>query len=115
MNDKKLASKRIILFVLFSCGLYWIFAGLCDLLGNLQDDSGFQLVTYLAMFTPAIGSLLTRLVTKEGMENSLLRLNLKGNGKYYLMAIALPIIYAVLEDLLNVAVLGAKFDPKRSF
>ena len=115
MNDKKLAAKRIILFVLFSCGLYWIFAGLCDLLGILQNDSGFQLVTYLAMFTPAIGSLLTRLVTKEGMENSLLRLNLKGNGKYYLMAIALPIIYAVLEDLLNVAVLGSRFDPNAVF
>ena len=52
MNDKKLSAKRIILFVLFSYGLYWIFAGLCDLLGILQDDAGFQLVTYLAMFTP---------------------------------------------------------------
>ena len=115
MNDKKLSAKRIILFVLFSYGLYWIFAGLCDLLGILQDDAGFQLVTYLAMFTPAIGSLLTRLVTKEGMENSMLRLNLKGNGKYYLMAIALPIIYAVLEDVLNVAVLSSRFDPNAAF
>ncbi|MDE6709716.1 MAG: hypothetical protein K2J76_04425, partial [Oscillospiraceae bacterium] len=97
MNDKKLAAKRIILFVLFSYGLYWIFAGLCDLLGILQDEAGIQLVTFFAMFTPAIGSLLTRLVTKEGMENSMLRLNLKGNGKYYILAIALPIIYTVVE------------------
>ena len=115
MNDKKLAAKRIILFVLFSCGLYWVFAGLCDLLGILQDEAGFQLVTSCAMFTPAIGSLLTRLVTKEGMENSMLRLNLKGNGKYYILAIALPIIYTAAEDVLNVAVLGSEFDPNAAF
>ena len=115
MNDKRLTLKRIILFVLFSCGLYWVFAGLCDLLGILQDEAGFQLVTSCAMFTPAIGSLLTRLVTREGMENSMLRLNLKGNGKYYILAIALPIIYTVVEDVLNVVVLGSRFDPNAAF
>ena len=115
MNDKKLAAKRIILFVLFSYGLYWIFAGLCDLLGILQDDAGFQLATSCAMFTPAMGSLLTRLVTREGMENSMLRLNLKGNGKYYILAIALPIIYTVVADVLNVVVLGSRFDPNAAF
>lgn len=115
MNDKKLAVKRIFLFVLFSYGLYWIFAGLCDLLGILQDDAGFQLVTFLAMFTPAIGSLLTRLVTKEGTANSMLRLNIKGNGKYYLLAIALPIIYSAAENVLNVVIMDTKFDPKAAF
>lgn len=115
MNDKKLAAKRIVLFVLFSYGLYWIFAGLCDLLGILQDDAGFQLVTFLAMFTPAIGSLLTRLVTKEGMANSMLRLNIKGNGKYYLLAIALPIIYSAAENVLNVVIMDTKFAPKAAF
>lgn len=115
MNDKKLAVKRILLFVLFSYGLYWIFAGLCDMFGIFQNEAGFQLVTFFAMFTPAIGSLLTRLVTKEGMANSMLRLNLKGNGKYYLMAIAVPIIYTAIETVLNSAVLGAKFDPNAVF
>lgn len=115
MNDKKLTAKRIILFVLFSYGIYWIFAGLCDLFGILQDDAGFQLVTSCAMFTPAIGSLLTRLVTKEGMANSLLRLNFKGNGKYYLLAVAVPLIYTALEDVLNVIIMGTKFDPNAAF
>lgn len=111
MNDKKLTVKRILLFVLFSNGLSWIFAGLCDLFGILQDEAGFQLVTTFAMFTPAIGSLLTRLVTKEGMANSMLRLNIKGNVKYYLLAIALPLVYTTVEDVLNVVVLGTEFDP----
>ena len=115
MNDKKLTVKRILLFVLFSNGLSWIFAGLCDLFGILQDETGFQLVTTFAMFTPAIGSLLTRLITKEGMANSMLRLNFKGNGKYYLLAIALPLVYTAVEDVLNVVIMGTKFDPNATF
>lgn len=110
MTDKKLAVKRIILFVLFSYGLYWIFAGFCDLFGILQGDAGFQFVTSCAMFTPAIGSLLTRFVTKEGMENSMLRIHLKGNGKYYFLGIAIPFIYAAIEVILTVAIMGTEFD-----
>lgn len=100
MTDKKLAAKRIILFVLFTYGLYWIFAGLCDLFGILQGDAGYFLTTALAMFTPAAGSLLTRLVTREGMANSFLRLNFKGNAKYYLMGIFVPIVYSVITLLI---------------
>lgn len=115
MNGKKLAAKRILLFVLFSYGLYWLFAGLCDLFGILRDDMGFQLVTSCAMFTPAIGSLLTRLITKEGMANSMLRINFKGNGKYYLLAALIPFIYTAIEAVLNVLVLGTSFDPEAVF
>lgn len=115
MSGKRLAVKRILLFVLFSYGFYWIFAGLCDLFGILQDDAGFQLVTSCAMFTPAIGSLLTRLVTKEGMKNSMLRANIKGNGKYYLLAVLIPFIYSAIEAVLNVLVMGTKFDPDAVF
>lgn len=115
MNDKKLTVKRIILFVLFSYGLAFIFSGLCDLFGIFQDEAGFQFTTSCIMFTPAIGSLLTRLITKEGMENSMLRLNLKGNVKYFVLAVALPFIYSFIEDVLNAAVLGAEFDPNATF
>lgn len=108
MTDKKLAAKRIIIFVFFSYGLYWAFAGLCDLLGILQDDAGFYLSTALAMLTPAAGSLLTRLVTKEGMANSLLRINFKGNAKYYLMGIFVPIIYTIISSFLSVPFAGVK-------
>lgn len=107
MPDKKLAAKRIILFVLFSYGLYWIFAGLCDLLGILQDEAGFFFSTACAMLTPAIGSLLTRLVTKEGMANSMLRINFKGNGKYYLLSGLIPLIYSLISAALAIPVLNA--------
>ena len=109
MLDKRLAAKRIILFILFSYGLYWMFAGLCDLLGVLQNEAGFYLTTALAMLTPAIGSFLTRLVTKEGMANSFLRINFKGNGKYYLLGVMIPLIYSLISAVLAVPVLKARF------
>ena len=115
MNDKKPAAKRIVIFVLFSYMLYWILAGICDLLGILQDEAGFQLTTAIAMLTPAIGSLLTRLVTKEGMKDSLLQLNIKGNVKYYILAVLIPLIYSAVEVVGYVVILGAKFDPATFF
>ena len=36
-------------------------------------------LTAVLMFFPAIGVLITRLITREGFKNSMLRLNLKGN------------------------------------
>ena len=106
MNDKKIAAKRISLFILFAYGLYWIPAGLCDLLGILQSDAGFYLITAYAMFTPAAGSLLTRFVTKEGMKNSLLRLHFKGNVKYYLLGIFVALIYSLISAVIAIPALN---------
>lgn len=107
MSDKKLAAKRILIFIAFAFGLSWLPWLLFRALGILQSEAGFQLRTNLMMFTPAVGSLLTRLVTKEGMANSCLRLNFKGNGKIYLLAFLLPFIYCTLETLFYVVFLGA--------
>lgn len=115
MNGKKLAVKRIIIFVLFAYGLSWAFAGLFYLPGIFDEDVVLSLTNIFAMLTPAIASLLTRRITKEGMANSMLRLNINGNVKYYLLAVALPIIYAAVTDVLNVLVMGEKFDLNTAF
>ena len=106
MHDKETAVKQIIIFILFAYGLYWIPAGLCDLLGILQNDAGFYLVTAYAMLTPAAASLLTRFLTKEGMKNSLLRINFKGNVKYYLLGIFIPPIYSLISAVIAIPVLN---------
>lgn len=115
MNDKKLTVKRIIIFVLFAYGLSWAFAGLFFLPGIFDEDMVLSLTNIFAMLTPAIASLLTRRITKEGMANSLLRLNIEGNVKYYLLAVALPLIYAAVTDVLNVLVMGERFDLNAAF
>lgn len=111
MSNDKLTKKRILLFVLFAYGLSWVPAAIRALAGVFQDDAGFMFFTNFMMLTPAAASLLTRYITKEGMQNSLLRLNFKGNGKYYLLSILFPIIYSVIETALTVIILKADFAP----
>lgn len=115
MSDKKLAAKRTVIFILFTFGLSWLPWLLFRAFGVFQSEAGFLLRTNFMMFTPAVGSLLTRLVTKEGMANSYLRLNSKGNGKFYLLAFLLPIIYCSLETLFYVVFLGAGFASTAEF
>lgn len=107
MHDKKLAAKRILIFILFAYGLCWIPAGLCDLLGILQSDAGFYFITAYYMLTPAAASLLTRFLTKEGMNNSLLRIHFKGNVKYYLLGIFIPLIYSMISAVIAIPVLNS--------
>lgn len=110
-----MTKKRIFLFIAFSYGFYWFFAGLCDLTGSLQDEAGFFFLTTCAMFTPALGSLLTRYITKEGMQDSLLEIAVKGKGKYYLLAILIPMIYSAIEVVLTVLIMKTDFDPQALF
>lgn len=105
---KKLCIKRIIIFVSLAYGLSWIPEIIRALTNTFQDDAGFMFFTNYMMFTPAIASLLTRYITKEGMKNSLLHLNFKGNGIYYLLSILLPIIYSLLEAVLYITVLKSE-------
>lgn len=55
----------------------------------------------LGMCTPALANILTRLITREGMKDSYLSLNLQANKwKYYLLAFILPLCYMIISLLL---------------
>ena len=91
-TTKQLETKRILIFL----GLTFCMTILyCVLViypiangSNLsQLPAAFiQLSVALAMFFPAIGVLLTRLITKEGFRDAWIRPNIKGNIKTYLLA-----------------------------
>ena len=70
-----------------------------------------QLLTALVMFVPALGVLLTRLLTKEGFRDSWLKLNLRGNIKTYLLAWFGPSILTILGALLYFFIFPDQFDP----
>lgn len=110
-----MTKKRILLFIAFTYGIYWSFAGLCDLAGILQSAEGFYFLTNCAMFTPALGSLLTRLLTREGMKDSLLEIDVKGKGKYYLLAALIPLFYSAVEVVLTVPAMKTGFHPQALF
>ena len=69
-----------------------------------------QLMTVVVMFFPALGVLLTRLITKEGFQNHWLKLNLRGNIKHYLLAWFGPGILTILGALVYFLLVPGSFD-----
>ena len=66
------------------------------------------------MFFPAIGVLLTRLITKEGFKNSWMKPNFKGNIKVYLLAYFGPGILTLLGTLLYFLFFPSHYDSEFS-
>ena len=92
METKKQDLKRVIVYLVITFALTWLYAiFLVYPIANGESLSGIpamatQLVVAAAMFCPAIGVVLTRLVTREGFKNVWLKPHIKGNIKTYLLA-----------------------------
>ena len=92
METKKQDLKRVIFYLLITFGLTWLYCLLIVYpIANGEALNGVpsmatQLVVAAAMFCPAVGVVLTRLVTREGFKNTWLRPHIKGNVKHYLLA-----------------------------
>ena len=66
-------------------------------------------LTAVLMFFPALGVLITRLITREGFKNAMLHLNLKGNVRYYLIGWFGPFVLTLLGALLYFMVFPSEF------
>lgn len=121
MMDRKMAGKRVLLYLVFSFGLSWTCFFAYILSGNvwMADGtlSGMDQFVSLGMLLPALAVLLTRRVTKEGFavtgEGSLL-LGISfrdGKWKYFVLAIMLPWIYFELGHTLMILLSPKAFDP----
>ena len=92
METKKQDLTRVLLYILITFALTWAYCLLIVYpVANGEALNGIpalatQLLVAAAMFFPAIGVLLTRLITKEGFQDALLRPNLKRNIGAYLLA-----------------------------
>lgn len=92
METKNQDLKRVLYYILITFGITWLYCLLVVYpIANGKSLSGVpvvvtQLAVAACMFFPAVGVLLTRLITKEGFAGSWLLPNLKGNLKYYLLA-----------------------------
>lgn len=109
MTNKKLEWTRLGLYLLLSFGLMYIPAFIMN--KTLSYHEWFESGRYfwpslLTACSPAIANVLTRLITKEGLKDSMLHLRLKGHVKYYLLALSLPILYALFGGLLITLVFG---------
>ena len=92
METKKQDLKRVIVYILITFALTWLYSiFLVYPIANGEALNGIpalatQLAVAAAMFCPAIGVVLTRLVTREGFKNAWLKPHIKGNVKTYLLA-----------------------------
>ncbi len=104
MTTKKENAKRlgICLLIVFAFMLFYI---LC---ANLMHHSNtvYYIIYMIFSFSPAIASLITRAVTKEGFRDMKLHLHLTDNIRYYLLSFGLPLICLSAMFLLPVIVSG---------
>lgn len=121
METKKQDLRRILVYVLITFGLTWGYCiGVLYPLINGEALSGVpsvaaQLLTAACMFFPAIGVLLTRLITKEGFKNTWLKPNLKKNLKTYLLAWFGPAILTFVGMGLYFLLYPGSFDPSLGY
>lgn len=74
------------------------------------DVMTYQLLTMGCMFFPAACMLLTRLLTREGFGDLMVRPRFKGNGRTYLLAYFGPFLLAILGAALYFLVYPDKLD-----
>ena len=92
METKKQDLKRVIIYIVITFALTWLYSLLIVYpIANGEALNGIpamatQLAVAAAMFCPAVGVVLTRLVTREGFKNAWLKPHIKGNIKTYLLA-----------------------------
>jgi membrane protease YdiL (CAAX protease family) len=119
--NPKQETKRILLFLLITFSLTWAYC-LAVVYPLLQGDTlagvpavAAQLAVAAAMFFPAVGVLLTRLLTKEGLRNAWLHPHIKGNIKVYLAAWFGPGILTLLGAGIYFLLFPQQFDPSLGY
>lgn len=119
-KERSLETRRIWLFLIitfvmtyaWTIGLIWPRTLGIDLLTLPQEELVINTsLTAVLMFFPALGVLITRLITREGFKDSMLRLNLKGNVRYYLIGWFGPMVLTILGALLYFMVFPSEFTP----
>ena len=100
--EKQQNLTRVLVYIGITFAVTWLYC-LAILYPVIQGETlsgvpsmAAQLLTAVVMFFPALGVVLTRLVTKEDFRNCWLRPNLNKNLKYYLLAWFAPGILTFL-------------------
>lgn len=108
--DKSAEKKRLIVFLVLTIVITWCVFMLIPLLGLNYGQGASIAILAGAMLMPALCSLLTRLITKEGFKNMYLRPNFKGHIKLYLLIYFGPPLMLFLSTALYFLLFPASFD-----
>jgi len=115
MEEKTMVIKRLVWFVALTFAITWVIFGQIPWRG-LTYGTGVSIYIVMAgMFVPALCNLLTRLITREGFANLLLRPNFKGHTKDYLLVFFGPTALLLLSAALYFLVMPGSFDSQLTF
>lgn len=120
-TNNKLETKRILIYLAITFAITYGFSFFVIYPLNSSENvrAGMDVLTTLLiaaiMFFPAIGVLLTRLITKEGFKNAWLHPHFKGNIKTYLLAYFGPGILTLLGTVLYFIIFPDDFDSQFGF
>jgi membrane protease YdiL (CAAX protease family) len=109
--------KRIFIFVAIAYGISIALGLALYFNGGVVVSSPYD-YTQLAyvlmigfMFAPAVANIATRLITREGWSNTLLRPNFRRGWRFYLAAWFLPVLATILGGLIYFLLFRSRFDP----
>ncbi len=104
MTTKKENAKRLGIYLLTVFAFMLIFV--LSIKPMNASHTVFYIIYMIFSFSPAIASLITRAVTKEGFHDMKLHLKLSGNFKWYLLAFGLPLICFSSKFLMPIIISG---------
>ena len=104
MTTKKENAKRLGIYLLIVF-LFMLLYILCAKPMN-RSNAMYYIIYMIFSFSPAIASLITRFVTKEGFRDMKLHLHFSGNFKWYILAFGLPLICFSAMFMLPVIISG---------
>jgi membrane protease YdiL (CAAX protease family) len=113
--------KRILIFVAITFGIT-IAADTVMFLTGGTGSGGYSrlarlagILTYVAVYVPALAHIATRLVTREGWSNTYLRPNLRRGWPFYLAACFLPLVAIIGGGAIYYLLFPGRFDPSMAF
>ncbi len=116
-----LDTKRITIFLAITFGLAWAISLIIYLTGGLENSPvlvpgtpitlALILLAIPVMWSPAIGNILTRVLTKEGWQNTYLRPHFKRSWPYWLAAWFLPGVLTLIGMGIFFLLFPQTFDP----
>ena len=112
-------TRRLGIFLAVTFGLAWATAGLIYTTGGLRDSPpvlgpltlASVLLPTAYMFSPAVGNVAARLLTREGWRDLRVRPHLRGNLRTYAAMWVGPLVLTLLGAAVFFAVFPDTFDP----
>lgn len=108
--EQEITMKRTIIFCVITFAITWLLAALIPIMGFVYGGLESLIILALCMFIPALGNILTRVITRQGFRDFKLAPKFKGNGRNYLFAYFSFIVLVYLGVLVYYLIYREQFD-----